>query len=162
MLTEDQLLDTWQRMRGSITWIVYQRVGNRETAAEIMCEAFCRAWGNREKWSPAHDGATVDNWIFRIAINTSLDHLKSYRNRTEVLSPTFFEEIHPTYDPIADTEARLTREAMPSFDRIVESCTPEQRTVLDLHYRHQLTYAQISRRLGRNRSTCKRLAQCGL
>lgn len=162
MLTEDHLLDTWQRMRGTITWVVYQRVGNRETAAEITCEAFCRSWRFRERWSPKSEGATADSWLFRMAINLTIDHLKSFRCRTEELCPVFFEEIHPTQDPIADTEERIYRASQPSFNAIIEPCTPEQRVVLDLRYGHELTYAQIGERIGRTEIACKSLANRGL
>lgn len=162
MLTEDHLLDTWQRMRGTITWVVQQRVGNRETAAEITCEAFYRAWKNREKWTPKSDGATADSWIFRLATNLSIDHLRSFRYRTEELCSVFFEDIHPTQDPTPAVEDRIYRKNQPSFSTIVEPCTPEQRTVLDLRYGHELTYAQIAERVGGTESACKSLANRGL
>jgi RNA polymerase sigma factor (sigma-70 family) len=162
MLTEDQLLDTWQRSRHSITWVVQQRVGNRETATEITCEAFCRAWKNREKWSPPHNGATADNWLFRIATNLSIDHARSYTSRTENLFPELFEEIHPTIDPIEELEARLFQESLPSFDAITAPCTPEQRRILDLRYRCELTYAAIGERVELSESACKSLVNRGL
>jgi RNA polymerase sigma factor (sigma-70 family) len=162
MLTEDQLLDTWQRSRHSITWVVQQRIGNRETAAEITCEAFCRAWKNREKWSPSHDGATADNWLFRIATNLSIDHARSYTSRTENLFPELFEEIHPTIDPIEELEARLFQESLPDFDTITAPCTPEQRRILDLRYRCELTYAAIGERVELSESACKSLVNRGL
>ena len=161
MLTEDQLLDTWQR-RNSIIWVVQQRVGNRETAAEITCEAFCRAWKNREKWTSRGDRATADSWIFRLAINLAIDHLRSFRHRTEELCSVFFEDVHPTQDPIPAVEDRIYRKSQPGFNAIVEPCTLEQRTVLDLRYRHELTYAQIAEHVGSTESACKSLANRGL
>lgn len=162
MLTEDQLLDTWNRMRDSITWVTQQRVRNRETAVEIVCEAFCRAWKNREKWSPSHEGATADGWIFRIAANVTIDYVKSCRYRSENLISEIFEDLHPTVDPIAEVDEKLLRDGLPSFDEIAAPCTPEQRRVLDLRYRHELTYADIGKRVALSESACKSLANRGL
>jgi RNA polymerase sigma-70 factor (ECF subfamily) len=162
MLTEDQLIDTWQRVRGSITWTVYQRVGNQDTANEITSEAFCRAWKNRERWSPKTEGTTADSWLFRMAINLSIDYLRSFRCRTETLCAVFFEEIHPIQDPIAEIENRIHRENQPDFNTITGPCTPEQRTVLDLRYGHELTYAQIGECMGKTEVACKSLANRGL
>lgn len=162
MLTEGQLLDTWQRSRHSITWVVRQRIGNQETAMEITAEAFCRAWKNRDKWSPSRDGASADSWLFRIAINLSIDHAKSYRCRTENLISELFEEFHPTTNPIEELEVRLLQESLPSFDTIIAPCTPEQRRILDLRYRHELTYAAIGERVELSESACKSLANRGI
>lgn len=162
MLTEAELTSTFTRMRPSIIRSIQQRVGIPYVAVDLADEAFFRAWASREKWNATQTGSSADSWIFRIAINLSVDYQRSAMKRREMPVRHFHEDVQPIHEPISDHEGRMYVRGLPSLDCMMAPCTPEQRQALDLHFRHGLTYAEIGERLGKGERACKSLVNRGI
>ena len=60
--------------------------GNYEQAKDLAQESFLKAWQHIEKF---RDESTIATWIYRIAVNTCLTHLRSSKR----MSPTNLTEV---------------------------------------------------------------------
>ena len=71
----DELID---RKTNALVQMVYRMLGDREEARDIVQITFFRLWEHRDRfdqrWSP-------NTWIYRIATNLAIDHLRSRRSR---------------------------------------------------------------------------------
>lgn len=68
-----------QRYQRRLTAFLSQIVGNFEIARELTQEAFIRAWKALDRFDPKYRFST---WLFRIAHNLGIDHLRRRRLKT--------------------------------------------------------------------------------
>ena len=68
-----------QRYQRRLTAFLSQIVGNFEVARELTQEAFIRAWKALDRFDPKYRFST---WLFRIAHNLGIDHLRRRRLKT--------------------------------------------------------------------------------
>ena len=136
--------------------LMYQRVRDRETAKDLCQEVFLKAFNALPNFK---GGSAFYSWIYRIAINCSIDFQRQ-RNRDKVLT---FEEL-----PLeADEMLRMT-EAHPSPDKLldekelgliiqkaVKKLPPGQRRVFNLRHRRELAIKEIAALLNRSEGTVK-------
>lgn len=67
-----------RRYQERIYGVVYHMTSHHEDAADLAQEAFVRAW----KALPAFKGdSSFFTWLYRIAVNLTLNHLKQHRRR---------------------------------------------------------------------------------
>ena len=64
------LMDKYQ---GAIYNMMYKMVGNKEDANDLTLEAFGKAFNKLESYAPRYAFST---WLFKIAINNSIDHIR--------------------------------------------------------------------------------------
>jgi RNA polymerase sigma-70 factor, ECF subfamily len=90
------IYDTHQKM---VYNLCLQYVQNAEDAADIAQEVFVKVYQNLEKFDER--SASLKTWIYRIAINQSLDFLRSKKagKRFGFLTSLFHKE---TNEPLAD------------------------------------------------------------
>lgn len=67
-----------RRYHGKLVAYCAQIVGVQEEARDIAQEAFIRVWRNLDQYDPRFRFST---WLFRIAHNLSIDHLRRRRQR---------------------------------------------------------------------------------
>jgi len=60
----------------------FRMLGNRDEAADVTQTVFLKAFENLDRYDPKYK---FFSWIYRIAVNTSIDHLNS-RRRNEPLA----------------------------------------------------------------------------
>ena len=136
--------------------LIYQRVRNRETAKDIRQEVFLKAFKALPDFK---GGSTFYSWIYRIAVNCSIDFQRQ-RKRNKVLT---FEELPEN----ADDVLRMTGTA-PSPEKLIEDAElgeviwkaveqlPRgQRRVFNLRYRKELPIKEIAALLNRSEGTIK-------
>ena len=136
--------------------LMYQRVRDRETAKDLCQEVFLKAFNALPNFK---GGSAFYSWIYRIAINCSIDFQRP-RKRDKVLT---FEEL-----PLeADEMLRMT-DAYPSPDKLldekelgmiirkaVKKLPPGQRRVFNLRHRRELAIKEIAALLNRSEGTVK-------
>ena len=136
--------------------LMYQRVRDRETAKDLCQEVFLKAFNALPNFK---GGSAFYSWIYRIAINCSIDFQRQ-RKRDKVLT---FEEL-----PLeADEMLRMT-DAYPSPDKLldekelgmiirkaVKKLPPGQRRVFNLRHRRELAIKEIAALLNRSEGTVK-------
>jgi RNA polymerase sigma-70 factor (ECF subfamily) len=73
---------------------------DRDRSEDLMQETFVRALRNLDQWRP---GSRLDSWMFRIAQNLWIDHLRSEKSRGEVVDIT-------TLGNLSDCDGRVVTE----------------------------------------------------
>lgn len=81
-----------ERYRDSVNYVIYKMVSNTEDAEDLTMEAFGKAFNNLTKYRPDYAFST---WLFRIAINNTIDFIRKKRLQTLSLdSPIYGTNIN--------------------------------------------------------------------
>ena len=136
--------------------LVYQRIRDRETAKDISQEVFLKAFKALPNFK---GGSAFYSWIYRIAINSSIDFQRQ-RNRSTVLA---FEELPPDADDVLrmsdshpSPEKLLEEQELGKIIRkAVRKLPPGQRRVFNLRHRRELAIKEIAVLLNRSEGTIK-------
>jgi RNA polymerase sigma-70 factor (ECF subfamily) len=124
--------------------LAYSFVRNHADAEDISQEAFIRAWRAIARFDPKYRFYT---WLHRITVNLCMNHFRRQKRiRFEPLpggEPG--AEWQDLPDPKGDDDAGELRRAL---DRAMMALPPEQRAVLVLRARDELSYSEISKALG--------------
>jgi len=135
-------------------------VRDAETAQDLLQELFLRVWTRAEQW----DGGSVKSWLYRIATNLALNHLRTLRRRREdPLEPprSVDDENASTPSWMADSEAEapehtvIRRERTRRLYGLVDDLSEEKRAVWDLVHGHDMDTASAAAALGIPAGTVK-------
>ena len=129
-------------------WKVRRMVLNHDDANDILQNVFIKAWNNLDEF---HNKAKISTWLYRIAVNESLDFLRRQKKTAEIsadeeptvaaqlLADDFFDGDH--------TEA-LLQEAIAQLPDV-------QRVVFNLRYFDEMKYSDISKMLNTSEGALK-------
>jgi RNA polymerase sigma-70 factor (ECF subfamily) len=128
--------------------VTYRILGNADQAADVVQEAFTRAFEAIGRFTGA---ASFYTWLYRIAVNTSLSVLRK-GGRTHEMASEDLElaagESHPRPVSEAD-EDPVTRimasERIELVQRAIRSLSPMYRTLVVLRDLEGLDYEEISK-----------------
>lgn len=110
-------------------------VQDRDDAEDIAQEAFVRGYLEMRKYDPAK--ARFSTWLYKIATNLALDHLRKYKRKMTVEDvEALAEATMPTY--LEDEERDAIRKAVESL------VPPEYRRVIEAYYWDGKSYQEIS------------------
>lgn len=124
------------------------RMVNGEEAYDLTQEVFYRALRSL----PAFKGdCKFSTWLYTIAKNTCLNHIREHRRRTDHEEYSLDESLpneegrtRDLPDPEADVVALVeNRELQRIVDRVLSELTPEQRMLMTLRDFQQLSYEEI-------------------
>jgi len=139
----DELMIRYERQ---IYRVCYRYVDNREDAMDLAQEVFIKAF---EHLTTFRHESSLKTWLYRIAINHCINHVK--KNRQE-----FVEISEYTGSVRASVHAEMEdREQRDHFRRMVKHLPPKQKAILELRINEQLSYEEIARISGRSISTIK-------
>jgi RNA polymerase sigma-70 factor (ECF subfamily) len=128
-----------------LTAFLSQLVGDMELARELSQEAFVRAWSALERFDPRYRFST---WLFRIAHNLGIDHLRRRRLHTMPLYRTDSDgdEVEVVIaDAAKDPLGHLENRALASELReVIEGLRPEYRELVLLRHFAGLSYQEIA------------------
>ena len=148
-LTRRRGFDTMVRLYSEpLYWKIRHIVLTHEDADDILQNTFLKVWGNIDSFE---NRSKVSTWIYRIAINESLDFLRRKRNETRLYS-TDMEHVSErlTADEWFDgdlTQARL-QEAITKLPNA-------QRLIFTLRYFNEMKYKDIAEALNRSEGAVK-------
>jgi RNA polymerase sigma-70 factor, ECF subfamily len=125
--------------------LAYRMVGDADEAADIAQNAFVKAYRKLGSYDPAH---RFFSWLYRIAVNESLNHLAWKRRRRE-LDPD-----PPVTPPQPDEDFQLV-ETSDLLGRALAAMTLEQRVVIILKHLILLPYRDIAAILDISEKTVK-------
>ena len=136
-----------------------------ESAAEdLVQEVFLRVWTRAEQWNGQGE---FTGWLFRIATNLSLNHLRTVRRRRQEpleTPPDEFdeeEERPPDPDWMVDTSSRGPEVMVEQAERsqllwqLVDGLPQEKREVLHLIYQKEMALREAAIELGIPEGTVK-------
>lgn len=136
----EELVRRYQR---PISGYVYRMVGNYETALDLTQEIFIKIYGSLSRYRPEFKFST---WIYKIAHNTAIDHLR--RNSGRERSIVRGGEDDP-YDLPIESEGLTPEQQSEREERrveiesVVRSLPTAYRELIVLRHSQDLTYEEI-------------------
>jgi len=131
--------------------VIYRVVNHPEDARELSQASWVKAW---QRLGDYKQEARFYTWIYRIAVNTSLDFLRKKKRRPEVpLEPVIGDEGDQM---VMDRQRELADETTPvdllnrqeireAFDQALMKLSDEHRTALVLREVDGMSYEEIAR-----------------
>lgn len=142
--TASAAFDTLMRMYGEpVYWQIRKLVARHEDADDILQNVFLKAWNNLQNF---RGDAKLSTWLYKIAINESINFLNKERNRNNV-----------SVDSDDDSYLLNNIEADDYFDgdelqaellKAVAKLPEKQRLVFNMRYFDEMKYEEISEILG--------------
>ena len=123
--------------------LAYRYVQNRETAEDLVQDAFLRLWENPAIWQPDRK-SKFTTWFYRIVVNLCLDWQKKKR-------PIPLDEGLPLVDEreTAD-EAMIRIQEQKLLEREIATLPERQRTALNLCFAEGLSNQEAAEAMGVN------------
>ena len=117
-----------------------------EESRDVVQMTFVRIWESRSRYSAEYSPNT---WIYRIATNLAIDHLRSRRSRDRAAEPLRLQQ-ERRQDACSERDgARMgDREAQRIFDELAAGVSERQRAVFVLRAVEELSVAETARALG--------------
>jgi len=146
---EDAFQEVLERYRGPIYNLCYRMTRNAEDARDLGQEVFIKVFSLLDRFD---ENYAFSSWLFRIATNHCIDHLR--RNRLRFLSldggvgqdGEEYELQLPAGGPEPDTVLQR-KEALARLDEIISELPPHYRAITLLRHDQQLSYDEIAEAL---------------
>lgn len=142
------LLSIFTEQQDKLTRFLTRQLGSAALAEDLTQETWLRA-------ATCASEATLVNpqaYLFRIASNLALDHLRHVGQRIEIEADR--DIILSVPDPTPSPEAAAVhRSALDRLLRVVDGLSPRCREVFILHKFEGLAYGEVAERLGISRNT---------
>ena len=119
--------------------LTLRMIGDRATAEDICQEVFVKVLKGLRRF---REGSTLKTWIFRIAHNTVVDHVRSSKNLEEPLEEPENGTKHEATESsplntLAEEQLRL------EITKSMKSLQPQVREIVHLFYWDQLSVGEI-------------------
>ena len=130
-------------------WKIRHIVLTHEDADDVLQNTFLKAWAKLDEFQQL---SKLSTWLYRIAVNESLDLLRRRKKETEMLTDDDSHSVADrlmadTYFDGDETQARL-QEAISHLPSV-------QRTVFTLRYYDNMKYSEMSRLLDTSEGALK-------
>jgi len=147
----DSLRGLMQLHGGRVLGLLRNIVGDPQTAESLAQEAFFKAFRSMDKFK---DGTNFRVWLFTIARNTALDHLR--REKSARVTPVDLAEVpepvEPRDGPVNDLEKQEQRERA---REAVKRLPTGEREIVHLRIYEDLTWDAIAETLGIPEATAR-------
>lgn len=154
----DELVRRYQRQ---IYGITYHMTSNHEDANDLTQETFVKGWQALKSFK---GDSSFFTWIYRCAVNRTLNHLKSLRVRTGKYSLSLNDldveaEHHPELRALVSDQtprrAVVLEELKEKLNAAMQRLSENHRTVVTLHDIQGLPHDEIAKILGCNTATVR-------
>ena len=148
----DELVRRYQR---PIAAYVYRMVGDYDAALDLTQEVFIKVYNSLSRYRSEFKFST---WIYKIAHNAAIDHLRRYAVREQAITSGFEGERRE----ISIESRRLTpeqeselEERRSEIEQVVDSLPSAYRELIVLRHSHDLSYEEIAEVTGLPLGTVK-------
>jgi RNA polymerase sigma-70 factor (ECF subfamily) len=142
-----------RRKMQPLVQVAYRILGDREEARDVVQIAFVRVWEHRRRYRPRYSANT---WIYRIATNLAIDHLRSRRCRERAAEPLRLHlerRLHASSPrPLAELGER---EVAAIFDQLAAGLTERQRAIFVMRELEGMSSAEVAEIVGCRDSTVR-------
>src|SRR5271166_4936091 len=129
--------------------LAYRMTGNQQDAEDVVQDSFLRAYKQLARFD---ERASLGTWLYRIAVNCSLDLVRSRKRRNELTAPAESEMEDPvlalpSHDPAPDRIAMSGQVR----DRVADAMgelSASERTAFVLRHFEGMCIEDVSRILG--------------
>ena len=136
-----------------LTQAVYRILHDEEESRDVVQMAFLRLWEHRERYDPRWSPNT---WIYRIATNLAIDHLRARKSREKHREPY---RLHLSQVAGRQPERSLAslqqREVAEIFQRLAAELSEKQRLAFLLREVEGLSSAEVAEILDCQESTVR-------
>ncbi len=140
----DQLV---RKYRERLFAVVYNLTSNREDAADLTQESFIKAFSSINRFKGKSSFFT---WLYRIAVNTTLSHMKrnrirrffSFENLDEEVSSSDIVEL--LAERSKSDKTLVIKELQEKLNEAMQKLSPKHRTVVVLFEIEGLSHQQIA------------------
>lgn len=128
-------------------WQIRKMVPSHDDAADLLQSVFIKAWNNIHNFQ---GNAKLSTWLYKIAVNESINHLKKERVRNNYITRDTSDDENDSYllDNIEADEYFDGDEAKANLLKAIASLPEKQRLVFNMRYFDEMKYEEISEILG--------------
>lgn len=157
--TRQQIAALFETHFDRVARYIYLRVGNATDAEDLASDVFVRAVKSADSF--VETGAPLEAWIFRIARNISIDHLRQKGRRP---SNVPIEEAAPVPDPDIEPERPIElQEDLRMIQEAMVQLTESQQEVLSLRFSDaEMNSNQIAEVLGRSPGSVREMQSAAI
>lgn len=142
--------------RDAVYFLMLRMTGNHDDAEDLTIEAFGKAFSKLRQYTPEYGFST---WLFRIAANNAIDfkrRLRLKQMRMEDMPKGNSNAFTQVADKEPDPENKFIIEQQAKLMRhLVAKLRPRYRDLIELRYFEELSYEEISMRMGLPLGTVK-------
>jgi RNA polymerase sigma-70 factor (ECF subfamily) len=132
-----------QRHTDSFYRLAYRYVQSRETAEDIVQEAFLKLWEHPRKWQPERN-SKFTTWFYRVVVNLCLDWQKKKR-------PVALDNETVLVDERETVDAAIVRaQEQRILEKEIAALPERQRTALNLCFDRGLSNQEAAEVMGIN------------
>ncbi len=135
------------KYRDAIYYMLLKMVNNPADADDLTMEAFGKAFKNLDQYTPNFAFST---WLFKIASNNCIDHIRKKRGTTVSLDQTLDgdDSLSPSSLIQSDTPdpelSMINQQKITMMHDVVSKLKPRYRDLIQLRYFKQFSYEEIS------------------
>lgn len=142
--TASAAFDVLMRTYGEpVYWQIRKLVVSHDDANDILQNVFLKAWSNLSKF---RGDAKLSTWLFKIAINESINFLNKERARQNITAEDGDDSFllnNIEADPYFDGD-----ELQAELQRVIAKLPEKQRLVFNMRYFDEMKYEEMSEILG--------------
>lgn len=146
-----------QYYREPLYLMLLKMTNNPIEADDLTIETFGKAFCSLHLYSPTHAFST---WLFSIASNKCIDHIRRKRMETVPLTALssqeneFYEYPLPSDLPSPEEEV-ITAQRVEMLHNVVNQLKPRYRKMIQMRYFDELSYEEIAQQMGIPMGTVK-------
>lgn len=144
----DSFSDIVARYGENLYWKIRHIVLNHEDADDILQNVFIKAWTNMDDFK---NKSKVSTWLYRIAINESLDFIR----KKKAVSTVDFEGEDAIVRNLVADEYFDGDETAAQLQEAIAALPDVQRVVFNLRYYDEMKYSEISKLLNTSEGALK-------
>lgn len=141
---EDGFNELVRRYQRPIAAYVYRMVGDYDAALDLTQEVFIKVYSSLERYRPEFKFST---WIYKIAHNASVDHLRRLSSREQALSSEVDgeeREMTVMSRKLSPEQEYAVEERRAEIERVVRQLPAVYRELIILRHQHDLSYDEIA------------------
>ena len=131
-----------RRYQERVYWVARRVVGSHEDADDVVQDVFVRVYDALKNF---RGESGVYTWLYRIAVNVSLNTLRKKKIKEFIRYDEFAEEFG-TEQEHADTKI-LKEEYQTIFERALNQLPPKQKLVFTMRYYDEIPYDEMAKML---------------
>ncbi|MGB0387852.1 MAG: RNA polymerase sigma factor [Ardenticatenaceae bacterium] len=140
------------RRHQAIVWrVCYRFMGNSQDAEDLTQEVFFKAYRKLDQFEGR---SALSTWLYRIAVTTCLNE-KRRRSRRPSVTSTSIDDMAESLAADSSEERWLTQIQQSRLLDALNKLNKKQREILQLRDFEQLSYKEISQKLGISLSATK-------
>jgi len=147
--------ELYERNRSRIFSLAYRYTGNTADAEDILQDSFIKAFASLQKCQ-LDENSYFASWLYRIAINCSMDHFRRRRGMGDPLAldecpeaAAVKDQVTPEGECARDEARRLVRSSLKNLPR-------RRRMVVVLRHYQQLKIGEIAAAMGCSEGSIKK------